>query len=220
MKTNLLLTFVLSLAGLAPLVLAHSVWVEDTPEKQLVVRFGEPGGEFEKSPGYLDDLSLPIAWKTGDDGKPAALVAEKKSDHFLLVASDATAPACGETRFPAMKRGDRPASWPHFYVRWQPAGAPAPTAPALTLDILPTATAGEFRVYLRGKPLPAAIVIVHRGDQETELTADAEGRLRFKAPSPGLVLLTCNHKETLPGFAAGAAYDVTSHNTALTWRQP
>lgn len=119
-----------------------------------------------------------------------------------------------------MKRGENPASWPHFYVRWQPAGVAVPTTPALTLDILPTATAGEFRVYLRGQILPNAVVIFHHAAKETEFKADAEGRVRLPSPAPGLSILTCNHKETLPGFAAGISYQVTSHNTALSWRQP
>src|SRR5262245_33764423 len=139
MKINTLLRL-LPLAGLlaaSPFARAHHVWIEDTPEKQLVVRFGEPGETFEKSPGHLDSLSLPVAWKPGADGKPAALVVEKKTDHFLLVATEPGAAVAGETIFPVMKRGDRPASWPHFYVRWQPAGVAAAVAPALTFDIVP-----------------------------------------------------------------------------------
>lgn len=215
MKTKLLLA--LSLA-LAPALLAHSVWLEDTPEKKLVIRFGEVGDTLETSPGHLDRLSLPVAWTPAADGKPAAFAVEKKSDHFLLVAAAPTAPALGETLFPVMKRGDNPASWPHFYVRWQPAGAPPPAQPALTLDILPTANAGEFRVYLRGRPLPGATVVVH-AKTESEIKADAEGRFRFSAPA-GLAVLTCNHKENVNGFVAGTAYEVTSHNTALAFRQP
>ncbi len=219
MKNLLRLLPLAGLLVLAPLARAHSVWIEDTPEKQLVVRFGEPGEDFEKSPGHLDSLSLPIAWKNGTEGKPAEFVVEKKSDHFLFVSADPATPALGETLFPVMKRGNRPASWPHFYVRWQPAGAPLPAGPALTLDILPTATAGEYRVYLRGQPLPGATVVVHSGGNETDLKANADGIFNFTATS-GLVLLTCNHKEETKGFSAGVAYDVTSHNTALTWRQP
>lgn len=224
MKSNrtlrCLLPALLGLLAAAPLAHAHSVWLEDTSEKQLVIRFGEPGEEYEKSPGRLDSLALPAAWRKGDEDKPAAFVVEKKSDGFLLVGADPAIPAQGETRFPVMKRGQRPASWPQFYVRWQPAGAPVPAGPALLLDILPTGTAGEFRVYLRGQPLPNAVVQTHGGGKEVDLTTDAEGRFTYTPAAPGLVLLTCNHKEELQGFSAGVAYEVTSHNTALTWRQP
>ncbi|MGH7947001.1 MAG: hypothetical protein ACREH8_13550, partial [Opitutaceae bacterium] len=204
----------------APVLRAHSVWVEDTPEKTLVVRFGEVGEKFETSPGHLDRLPLPVAWTPGPDGKPARFTVEKKSDHFLFVSAAIAQPALGETVFPVMKRGDRPASRPHFYLRWQPQGAPIPPGPSLTLDLLPTGTTGEFRVYLRSQPLPQAVVVVQTAGKESEINADAEGRFRFTVAPPGLVLLTCNHKENVKGFAAGAAYDVTSHNAALTWRQP
>lgn len=211
-----------ALLAAMPTLHAHSVWIEDTPEKQLVVRFGEPDSEYEKSPGHLDSLTLPVAWTVGNDGKPAAFVVEKKSDHFLLTGAAPTVPVSGETRFPVFKRGKRPASLPYFYVRWQPAGAPPPAAPDLTLDILPTGTAGEFRVWLRGTPLPGAKVgVEHVGTGAgEELTADADGIVRYQAPAPGVVLLVCNHKEQTPGFSAGLAYEVVSHNAALTWRQP
>ncbi|HYD82839.1 MAG TPA: hypothetical protein VEA63_02280 [Opitutus sp.] len=209
-----------------PCLRAHSVWLEDTPDQQLVLRFGEPGDDYEKSPGHLDSLTLPSAWtlKSDDDGKPAAFTVEKKSDHFLFASADPSIAAFGETRFPVRKRGNRPASWPHFYVRWQPAGAPtaATLSPTLTLDIVPTLTPGEFRVHFRGQPIAGATVTArHFGTHaEEKLTADDRGIIRFTTTDPGLVLLTANHKEPLAGFSGGVAYDVTSHNTALTWRQP
>ena len=219
-----LLATAIALLATASLARAHSVWLEDTPDQQLVIRFGEPGDEFERSPGHLDSLSLPLAWKSSSVSakKPISFAVEKKSDHFLLAAATPADAACGETRFPVMKRGSRPASWPHFYVRWQPAGAPGPAAPALTLDLLPTATPGEFRLCLRGQPLPNANVTVRHFGNNTEetVTTDATGIAHFTTATRGLVLLTANHKESLPGFDAGVAYDVTSHNVALTWRQP
>lgn len=210
------------LLAVAPFVQAHSVWIEATEQHALLIRFGEPGDKFEESPGHLDSLSPPLAWSPEADGKPKAYVVEKKRDHFLLVGARPDGVALGETRFPVMKRGDRPGSWPQFYVRWQPAGALRPAAPALTLDIVPAEKPDEFRVYLRGKPLAGAKVIVEHlgGGVGGDLVADDRGLIRYATATPGTVLMTCNHKEPLPGFSAGAAYEVTSHNTALTWRQP
>ncbi len=45
---------------------AHEVWIEDTHEGQLVVRFAEYGDDFEKSPGALDAMNIASA------GLPAA----------------------------------------------------------------------------------------------------------------------------------------------------
>lgn len=224
MKTTALLRAFIVLLAAASLVRAHSVWLEDTPDRQLVLRFGEPGDEFEKSPGHLDRLSPLAAWTPAatPDTKPTPLAVEKKSDHFLLVGAAPTTAACGETRFSVMKRGSRPASWPHFYVRWHPADVPPPAGAALTLDLLPTATPGEFRLCLRSRPLPnTKITVRHFGnDAEETVATDAAGIARFTTNVPGLVLLTASHQESLPGFDAGAAYEVISHNIALAWRQP
>lgn len=226
MKTNIATRFLqLALAGLlvaVPFAHAHSVWVEDTPQKQFVIRFGEPGSDYEKSPGYLDSLSLPLAWKIGAEDKPEAFVVEKKSDHFFLVGVEPATASLGETRFPVFKPGKRPASWPQFYVRWHPAGAPTPSGPSLTLDIVPTGTAGEFRVWLRGQPLPGAKVgVEHLGTGAgAELVADADGIVKYTTDKPGIVLLIANHKEETPGFTGGLRYEVLSHNMALSWRQP
>lgn len=219
--TRIVILAVFLLAAI-PQSRAHSVWIEDTPGPQLVVRFGEPGDEYEYSPGHLDSLSLPAAWQTDGEGRPLAFSVEKKTDHFLLVGAPPAAAALAEARFPVFKRGNRPASWPQFYGRWHPPGAPAPTAPALTLDILPMGTPGEFRVFFRGQPLPGAKVgVEHLGTGVgEELTADANGLVRYQTDAAGLVLLVCSHKEQTPGFTVGLAYEVVSHNTALTWRQP
>lgn len=202
---------------------AHTTWIEPLDSGALVIRFGEPGYDYEESPGYLDNLSLPGAWTLGPDATPVALGVTKQSDHFRLESATIETAALGETRFPVFQRGSSPASLPHFYVRWHPVGAPAPASPALTFDILPTAPRpGEYRVCLRGAPLAGALVRVEHlgGGESVELTADADGIIHYTTDTPGLVLMTSNHKESLPGFAAGAAYAVTSHNTALSWLQP
>lgn len=215
------------LAGLftaAPLAHAHSVWIEDTADKKLVVRFGEVGGDIEKSPGYLDELLLTSAWTADESGKLDAIAIEKKGDHYLLGATAATKPALGETNFYVMQRGKSPAIWPNLYVRWHPVGAAAPAEPALTLDLLPTAKPGLLRVYFRGQPLPGAIVkVLGQGAEEgkeEKLTADAEGFIQFKPKQPGLVVLTCNHREKAPGYTRGKAYELASYTAALSWRQP
>lgn len=205
----------------APLAHAHSVWLETTADGKLVVRFGEPGDEYEKSPGHLDSLTLPLAWTFDAEAKPFAFEVTKHADHFLLVAADPAKPAFGETGFPVMHRGDNPATKPFFHMRWLPAGAAAAEMkPALTLDIVPMAEAGVYRVYFRGQPLAEAKVTVHAPDAEHELVADAEGFVRFTAKASGLYLLTANNREQVQGFAGGKAYDRVSHNVALTWRQP
>ncbi|HVY69519.1 MAG TPA: hypothetical protein VHH73_06295 [Verrucomicrobiae bacterium] len=210
--------FILAVLGLAVGAIslhAHSVWIEPNGQGQLVVRFAEPDGKLEKSPGYLDSLSTPIVF-TMATNTPSTVEAPKKSDHFLLVNASPDATACAETSFTV-----RAARKPYFYARWQ-AAADKSANPLLTLDIVPTGKPGEARVYFRGQPLGGIKATLRSPDEkEQPLVADNDGFLHFKTEQSGQYLLTvAHHRETLPGFHLGVAYKETSHNAALTWRQP
>ena len=193
---------------------AHTVWIEPMADK-LVVRFAEPGNDLETSPGHLDALSAPVAFILVTNA-PMGIETPKRSDHFLVAGAAATNVACLETIFTV--RGGRK---PHFYARWQPAGA-GEAKPLLTLDLVPTGKPGEVRAYFRGKPLGGVSATLRTPDEkEEELKANSEGFLRFKAERPGPYLLTiAHHREPLSGFHVGRPYEQTSHNAALTWRQP
>ena len=228
---------------------AHEVWIEDTPEGKLFVRFAEYGDDFEKSPGALDALTLPFAWTPGVEskeepkkpgaekesagsreardikaGKVESFAVEKKADGFLLAGAVATQAAQIETGFTVMgQAGDpeKPARKPYFYARWQPAGAGV-AKPALNFDLVPTGTPGKVCVYFRGKPLAGVKVKLYPpAEAEQELVSDAEGLVQFSATKPGLYLLAAAHqRETITGFFGGKAYDAISHNCSLSWRQP
>jgi len=224
MNPRTLRLLAIALLGLAPLAVsyAHSVWMEDNDAQQLVVRFGEVGKSYETSPGYLDDLFLSSAWTADADGKLEPIAIEKQSDHYLLKGATPDQAALGETTFYVMQHGPSPAIWPILYVRWQPTAAEIPAEPALTLDLLPTGQPGEVCVYFRGKPLPGAVVSIaseEDADHKTpKLTANAEGIVTYTPKAPGLVVLTANYREALPGFTRGKAYDFVSHTGAISWR--
>jgi len=210
-----LLAVICILAGLAASQThAHSVWIEPSDSK-MVIRFAEPDGRFEKSPGYLDSLSPPNAFILVTNA-PATIEAPKKSNHFLLTGATPTNTACAETIFTV--RGGRK---PHFYARWQPAVA-EPPKPLLTLDLVPTGKPGEVRVYFRGQPLGGVKATLRTPDEkEKELAVDSEGYLRFTLNQSGQHLLTIAHyREPLAGFYGGQPYTQTSHNASLTWIQP
>lgn len=208
-----LLTLTLAICA-ATAARAHTVWIEPLND-QLVIRFAEPGNELETSPGHLDSLSAPIAFVVVTNA-PAAIEAPKKSDHFLLAGASPTYATCVETIFTV--RGGRK---PYFYARWQPAGA-GEAKPLLTLDLVPTGKDGEVRAYFRGHPLAGIKATLRTPDEkEQELTSDAEGFIRFASNQSGQHLLTiAHHREPLAGFHIGRSYEQTSHNAALTWRQP
>lgn len=196
---------------------AHSVWIEKSEDK-LVVRFGEIGDSYEKSPGYLDELTLPeVALPVG--GKIAV---EKGKDFFLLKEAAPAGPVVISTIFPVMEKpatAQKPASarWPRFYARWQVAGATS--EPVSTLDIVPGKDEGTATVFFKGKPLPdAELTLIQPGGKETDLKADASGAVKFTAEGHGLFVLTvAGHSETAEGTYLDKKYTVISHNSSLAW---
>ncbi|MDB6175482.1 MAG: hypothetical protein JWL59_4793 [Chthoniobacteraceae bacterium] len=239
--------FTVAACGLAFPAYAHEVWIEDTPDGRLFVRFAEYGEKFEKSPGALDALTLPFAWtpgaetkagenKTGEElragkeereiraGKVQAFEVQKNADGFLLAGAQASMPVQIETGFTVMgKPGDpaKPARKPFFYARWQSTPAVA-AQPALNFDLVPTGTPGKVCVYFRGQPLAGVNVKLYSpAEADQELKSDTEGAVYFTATKPGLYLLAAAHqREVMPGYFGGKAYDVISHNCSLSWRQP
>lgn len=214
MISRTLLIICVSAGVAANSLFAHTVWIEPL-QNNLVIRFAEPGDDFEVSPGHLDSLSAPTSFILVTNA-PMGVEAPKKSDHFLLVGASARNSVCTETTFTV--RGGRK---PYFYARWQAAGAGAAN-PLLTLDLVPTSKSGEVRAYFRGQPLASIKATLRTPDgKEQEITADSEGFLRFKSNGSGQFLLTiAHHREALAGFYRGRPYQQTSHNAALTWVQP
>lgn len=201
------------LTGCLSSAFAHTVWIEPLQD-QLVIRFAEPGDDFETSPGFLDSLTAPQTFYLFTNS-PVSVDAPKKADHFLIPNVTATNTAYVESAFTV--RGGRK---PNFYARWQPDLREG--KPLLTFDLVPTGKPGEVRVYFRGKPLGGAKATLRTPDKKDhELTADAEGFVRFETKGAGQYLLTVpHHREDLAGFHLGRPFEQTSHNTALTWRQP
>lgn len=216
MQIRPVLSILAALLATAPLSPAHEVWIEDTTEGTLVIRFAEYGEEYEKSPGHLDALKTPEAWTSGEDGKPKTFDVQKKPDHYLLLGAKPANTAQAEAAFTVMKRGEGPARRPIFYARWHPAQAGAAT-PALTFDIVPTATPGEVQVYFRGQPLPEVkVYVVDPAGKESELTADKDGKVKTDLSAPGNHLLYCKHqREETRGYSGGVAFDAVSHNASL-----
>ncbi|MCW5557414.1 MAG: hypothetical protein KIT22_06250 [Verrucomicrobiae bacterium] len=223
MKSFRMLALLTSACLLAISAAAHSVWIEPGPEGVLVVRFAEPDGKMERSPGHLDSLTLPVAWVaiSGSGATNRAVPVSKHSDHFLLAGTAVGDSAQAETAFDVMGTPGPSARRPYFYARWQPAGGGA-GKPSLNLDIVPTADAGRVQVCFRGRPLPGVKATLRTPDEkESELVADGDGFLTFPVNQSGFYLVTvARHRETAGGFAGGAEYGLTSHNASLTWVQP
>lgn len=211
---------ILAACLMAPAAPAHSVWVEPGPEGTLVVRFGELDGDVEKSPGHLDSLETPNAavLPLAADSKP--LESLKKSDHYTLGDAKPDRTVIAEAAFPVMGAEGKPARRPFFYSRWLPAGGDKVAGqPSLTLDIVPTGTPGEMRVYFRSKPLVGAKAQLNAPNgSHTPLKTDEQGVVKFTTDEPGRWVLTVpGYSEELSGFAGGKPYAIASHNASLTW---
>jgi uncharacterized GH25 family protein len=208
-----------SMTFLAAIARAHDVWIEDTQEHQLVIRFGEFGDELETSPGYLDSLTQPQAWIKSKNADPVAFQIQKQTNSFLLVGASVTKMAAAETDFEVLSATNKPSRLPIFYARWQPVNAGAGTA-TLTLDLVPLEIPGHIRVYFRGQPLTNETVSASGPNNfQKELKTDANGYVHFNLKTPGFYLFTCDHyRETRFGYAGGRPYDLVSHNASLTLR--
>lgn len=200
---------------------AHDVWIEDTPDHQLVIRFGEFGDELETSPGYLDNLSQPQAWTKNGEADPIAFKVQTQTNSFLLAGASITNMAAAETAYQVLSATNKPSRFPIFYARWQPAGA-GPGTPTLTFDLVPQKKPGDIRVYFRGQPVEDETVSAYGPDDfQTELKTDSYGFVHFDLKKPGFYLFTCNHyRETRFGYSGGRPYDLVSHNASLTLRLP
>ncbi len=218
MAAKTIFTLGLVVCATATQLLAHSVWIEPGEDKQPVIRFAEPSGNLERSPGHLDSLTVPMAFQTApaSTNVPTALNVSKQKDHYAITGVSGTNIIGVETSF-TVRAGRKPS----FYARWQPAGA-GEGKPLLTLDLVPTGKPGEARLYLRGEPRGGVkVTLMTPTGDEKEFTTDAEGYVRVPATESGLYLLTVAHqREPIAGVHLGVAYKETSHNCALSWEQP
>jgi uncharacterized GH25 family protein len=218
------LLFALAASVFAAPAAAHQVWLEPAKEGARFY-FGEFGDNLhEVSPGYLDKLSRPRATLLSASGEKQ-LEVSKQRDAFVIAGR----PGKGEAlivvdpEYPVSesKEGEKP-------VRsvWTPAarfaGSLAAQAPKLTLDVVPTGTAGEFQVFFRGKPLPSAeLTLTALSGWSRQEKSDAAGKARFTLPWKGTYALLVRHREDISGSRPGAkgaeSFDRSSFGTTLTF---
>jgi len=214
----------LSLAILAaPAAQAHHVWLEQDG-KTVKLQFGEFGlNQRETTPGLLDKFVAPSATLIGAAGE-RALTADKTAKGFVLSG----APAAGESvvaeeaNYPSWETTKDGKVSTHV---WIPAARLvtnfAPQQPKLALDIVPTGTAGQFKVFYKGQPLPkVAVNATVPSGWTREATTDDQGTVRFDLPWRGVYVLETKHTDKTGGERAGKAYASASYVTSLTVSQP
>lgn len=195
---------------------AHYLWIEPFVEEARLY-FGEYQEALrERVGGRLDEIAAPQAWTHPAEGKPAALVLERKEDHFALQASASAPLIAQEAGMPVkdLRKHNIGIVKPMYYARFSTGGMEA--ASALDLDIQPLGN-NRVRVSLHGKPLVKAKLTVYAPNlwmREYE-TGDA-GEITVEMPCPGLYVLQVAHVEPAQGAYQGQAYEGIRHVGALS----
>jgi len=221
-KTWPLAFALLSLAGMAH---AHQVWIEQPAGQNAVLRFGEFGENLrEASPGLLDKFGKPTATLLSARDEQTA-DASKSSSGFTLPfkAGKGQAIVAEDAGYPlyTVKQADKEGKgW--YYPAARLITGFAAQEPRLPLDLVPTAKAGEFKLFFKGQPLPKAKVsLVTQSGWGKEGHTDEQGLVRFDMPWKGTYVAEAAHTDRTPGERPGAGgaekYDVVNYVTSLTY---
>jgi hypothetical protein len=217
----------LALLGWGAAAQAHQIWLEQPTGQNAVIRFGEFGENLrEASPGLLDRFGQPAATLLSPKGD-TALTVTKAADGFTLSAKPApgTSVVAEDPAFPLRRftqNGKEVTSWYHPGARYATTLEAQP--PRLTLDITPTAKAGEFRLTFKGQPLPKAKVqVLVQSGWGKEAHSDEAGLVHFDLPWKGQYVVEASHIDRTPGERPGAAgpekYDGINYVSTLTFVQ-
>lgn len=214
-------TAVLALLGLATAAQAHQIWLEQPAGQRAMIRFGEFGDNLrEASPGLLDKFVKPTGTLVSPQGEKMG-DGTKTADGFMLpfqagpgetiVAEDANYPLF------TMKQGEKETkSW--FRPGARLITSFAAQTPKLDLDIVPTGSPGEFKVVLKGQPLPKSKVsLVTQSGWAKEAHTDAQGVVKFDMPWQGTYVAEASHTDRTPGERGTDRYDGVSYVTTLTY---
>lgn len=221
---KLLLTSLLAIAACAPVAQAHHVWLEQDG-KTVKLQFGEFGlNQRETTPGLLDKFVAPSATLLQAKGE-TPLKLEKTAQGFVvsgaaLAAGDAI--VAEDNAYPGWETTRDGKTSQHI---WIPAARLATgfaaQQPKLALDIVPTGSAGQFKVFYKGQPLPKAkVAITVPSGWSKEAVADASGAVKFDLPWKGTYVLETAHTDKTGGERAGVQYASASHTSSLTVVQP
>ena len=222
-RLGALATALLGAATLCTSASAHQIWLQQEG-KTASVYFGEFGDNLrEASPGLLDKFSIRnVTWISPSGNKP--LQASKQAGAFILNGKVGAGESIivEEDNYPSWEeKKDGKAT----RTVWVPAARliadGKAQAPALTLDLVPTGTPGQFQVSYQGKPLAQAKVnAVVQSGWGKEAWSDAQGLVSFALPWQGRYVLEVQHTDKTAGQRGAQAYDKAMFVTTLSLLQP
>jgi uncharacterized GH25 family protein len=221
-RLSALTTALLTGALLSGAAHAHQIWLEQNSAAASVY-FGEFGENLrEASPGLLDKFTLNTATLVSRTGNKT-LQANKTAGAFVLNGKVAPGESIivEETNYPgweAKKEGKT--TWNVYIPAARIVADHSAQTPALTLDIVPTGTAGQFKVTYKGQPLPKAKVgAVIPSGWSREAVSDAQGLVSFPLSWKGTYVLEVHHNDAAGGERDGKKYDAASLVTTLSLQQ-
>lgn len=215
----------LTLTALASAAQAHQIWIEQPAGQPAVVRFGEFAENLrEASPGLLDKFGKPVATLVTAQGSQTA-DASKSATGFALPfkAARGQSIVAEDARYPlyTWKQGDKATvNW--FYPAARLVTDLSAQTPQLPLDLVPTGTLGQFKLFYQGQALPKAKVnLVVQSGWAKEGHTDAQGLVSFDMPWQGTYVAEVSHNEAKggerPGVGGVEKFDAVSYVTTLTY---
>jgi hypothetical protein len=223
-KTLALLALLLSATLSMTAAQAHQIWIEQAPGQNAVIRFGEFGENLrEVSPGLLDKMGRPAATLISASG-PQAADGKKTGNGFALPfkAGKGESIVAEDANYPLYTYKD-------VTNQYLPAARLVTgftvQEPRLTLDLLPTTNAGEFKLFFKGKVLPKVkVALVTQSGWAKEGVTDEQGLVKFDMPWRGTYVAEVSHKERLAGTRQGANgpenFQGVDYVTTLTYVKP
>ena len=218
-----------ALLGFAGVAQAHQIWIEQPAgHKTAIVRFGEYGENLrEASPGLLDKFGKPTATLLSAKGDQS-VEPRKTADGFALpfgaargdsiVAEDAGYPLY------TTKQGDKE-SLARYYPAARLVGSLAAQPPKLVLDLVPSGTAGEFKLFFKGEPkAKTKVALVTQSGWSKEGRTGEQGLVNFDMPWKGTYVAEVSLTDRVAGERPGAAgpekFESVSYVTTLTYVKP
>ncbi len=200
---------------------AHHVWLE-VQDNQAQLYFGEFNMNLREvsGGGLLDKVAGLTASVSGDRKSQALVLQQDKQSFSAALPAKARSVVAEVTRYALYDKevdGGKVKAWYRPAARW--ISDFTAQQPLLTLDVVPTGAANEFKVFYRGQPLAKAeVTVVAESGWSQEMKTSAQGLVQVNLPWNSLYAVEVHHTDNSSGKRDDEAYALSSFATTLTIR--
>jgi hypothetical protein len=201
---------------------AHQIWIQPDTNGALQLYFGEFHENLkETSPGLLDRIDAKARLVKSNGETP--MEARKGSDGFALSGQAAPGESVvvenASTPILESKAGDR-VTRTIYHASARFVSDLGERGPVLTLDIVPAADHGRFKLMFRGSPLGKAKVnVVSESGWAQETRTSEAGIFEAKFPWKGPYVIEVMHTDRAAGTHQDKPYDAATFVTTLSFVQ-